>query len=165
MLLDWHLAASVVARLIRSEQRQAAVSLEGKSAGGAAATALKARAAAGAGTASRPVVAGHHRKKPWPSSARECKAVYAVIAQLQQDGFRTSMRCQVLGVHGSAYYAWQRGRIRERPQEDAELASDSIHPLASSAALWRASDCAELLHHGRSCGVVRVGCCGEWDFR
>jgi putative transposase len=47
--------------------------------------------------------------------------VYAVIGRLQQEGFATAALCEVLGVHRSRYYAWQRGSQGCRALEDAEL--------------------------------------------
>jgi transposase InsO family protein len=47
--------------------------------------------------------------------------VYAVIARLQQEGFSTARLCEVLEVHRSRYYAWQRGSLGCRAREDAEL--------------------------------------------
>jgi transposase InsO family protein len=47
--------------------------------------------------------------------------VFAVIARLQEEGFATAMLCEVLEVHRSRYYAWQRGSHGCRAQEDAEL--------------------------------------------
>jgi transposase InsO family protein len=44
-----------------------------------------------------------------------------VIARLQEEGFATAMLCEVLEVHRSRYYAWQRGSRSCRAHEDAEL--------------------------------------------
>jgi len=47
--------------------------------------------------------------------------VYAVIARMQQDGFATATLCEVLEVHRSRYYAWQRGSESRRGREDSQL--------------------------------------------
>lgn len=44
-----------------------------------------------------------------------------MIARLQQDGFATATLCEVLEVHRSRYYAWQRGSESRRAREDSEL--------------------------------------------
>lgn len=44
-----------------------------------------------------------------------------MIARLQPEGFATATLCEVLGVHRSRYYAWQRGSQGCRALEDAEL--------------------------------------------
>ena len=44
-----------------------------------------------------------------------------MIGRLQQEGFATATLCEVLGVHRSRYYAWQRGSQGCRALEDAEL--------------------------------------------
>jgi transposase InsO family protein len=47
--------------------------------------------------------------------------VYGVIGRLQQEGFPAAALCGVLGVHRSGYYAWQRGSLSVRAQEDERL--------------------------------------------
>ena len=44
-----------------------------------------------------------------------------MIARLQQEGFTTARLCEVLEVHRSRYYAWQRGSLGCRARQDAEL--------------------------------------------
>ncbi len=44
-----------------------------------------------------------------------------MIGHLQQDGFATAALCEVLEVHRSRYYAWQRGSLSRRAREDADL--------------------------------------------
>ena len=44
-----------------------------------------------------------------------------MIGRLQQEGFPAAALCGVLGVHRSGYYAWRRGSLSVRAQEDERL--------------------------------------------
>ena len=61
-------------------------------------------------------------KKALAIFSQSVEQVYAVIGRLQRRvGFATAALCEVLGVHRSRYYAWQRGSQGCRTLEDAEL--------------------------------------------
>jgi putative transposase len=84
--------------------------------------------------------------------------VYAVIGQLQQDGFATATLCEVLKVQRSCYYAWRRRIQGQRAREDAEL-----KPLIREI-FWEHKRrygarriFQELSSRQKRCGVERVG--------
>jgi transposase InsO family protein len=84
--------------------------------------------------------------------------VFAVIGQLQQDGFPTVALCRVLGVHRSRYYAWRRGRPSDRDREDAELKPRIREIFWEHKRRYGARRIAqELSSGGKGCGVGRVG--------
>ena len=84
--------------------------------------------------------------------------VYAVIGQLQQDGFAAAVLCEVLEVQRSCYYAWRRGSQSKRARKDAEL-----KPLIREI-FWEHKRrygarriVEELAASEKRCGVGRVG--------
>jgi putative transposase len=83
--------------------------------------------------------------------------VYAVIARLQQEGFATATLCEVLGVHRSRYYAWQRGSQGHRVLEDAELKPLIREIFWEHQRRYGARRIArELSSRNRCCGMGRV---------
>ena len=81
-----------------------------------------------------------------------------MIGRLQQDGFAAATLCEVLEVHRSCYYAWRRGILSRRAQED-----EVLKPLVGEI-FWehrrrygarRISK--ELSSRGKRCGVARAG--------
>jgi transposase InsO family protein len=83
--------------------------------------------------------------------------VYAVIGRLQQEGFATATLCEVLGVHRSRYYAWQRGSQGCRALEDAELKPLIREIFWEHKRRYGARRIAhELSSRNQSCGVGRV---------
>ena len=83
--------------------------------------------------------------------------VYAAISRLQQDGFATAALCEVLGVHRSRYYAWQRGSQGSRALEDAELKPLIREIFWDHKQRYGARRIAqELAAHNKCCGVGRV---------
>jgi transposase InsO family protein len=79
-----------------------------------------------------------------------------VVGCLQQDGFAISRLCEVLRVHRSCYYAWQRNPSSRR-QED-----ESLKPLIREI-FWEHKRrygarriAQELPTRGQCCGVSRV---------
>jgi len=80
-----------------------------------------------------------------------------VIARLQQEGFATATLCEVLGVHRSRYYAWQRGSQGCRALEDAELKPLIREIFWEHKRRYGARRIAqELSSRNRCCGVGRV---------
>jgi putative transposase len=83
--------------------------------------------------------------------------VYAVIGRLQQEGFATATLCEVLGVHRSRYYAWQRGSQGCRALEDAELKPLIREIFWEHKRRYGARRIAqELSSRNQCCGVGRV---------
>jgi putative transposase len=83
--------------------------------------------------------------------------VYAVIGHLQQEGFATATLCEVLGVHRSRYYAWQRGSQGCRALEDAELKPLIREIFWENERRYEARRIArELASRNKCCGVGRV---------
>jgi putative transposase len=79
-----------------------------------------------------------------------------VIARLQQEGFATATLCEVLGVHRSRYYAWQRGSRSCRVLEDAELKPLIREVFWEHKRRYGARRIARELSSKRRCGVGRV---------
>jgi transposase InsO family protein len=83
--------------------------------------------------------------------------VYAVIRRLQQEGFATAALCEVLGVHRSRYYAWQRGSQGCRALEDEELKPLIREIFWEHERRYGARRIArDLSAHNKCCGVDRV---------
>jgi len=81
-----------------------------------------------------------------------------VIGQLQQDGFATATLCEVLDVHRSGYYAWQRGGQCRRAREDAELKPLIREIFWEHKRRYGARRIShELSSRRKCCGVGRVG--------
>ena len=80
-----------------------------------------------------------------------------MIGRLQQEGFATATLCEVLGVHRSRYYVWQRGSQGCRALEDAELKPLIREIFWEHKRRYGARRIArELSSRDRSCGVGRV---------
>lgn len=80
-----------------------------------------------------------------------------MIGRLRQDGFSTATLCEVLGVHRSRYYAWQRGSQGCRALEDAELKPLIREIFWEHKRRYGARRIAqELLSRNQGCGVGRV---------
>lgn len=80
-----------------------------------------------------------------------------MIARLQQEGFATATLCEVLGVHRSRYYSWQRGSQGCRALEDAELKPLIREIFWEHKRRYGARRIArELSSRNRCCGVGRV---------
>ncbi|MEM7315084.1 MAG: IS3 family transposase [Planctomycetota bacterium] len=80
-----------------------------------------------------------------------------MIAQLRQDGFPLATLCEVLAVHRSRYYAWQRGTESRRAQEDSELKPLIREIFWEHKRRYGARRIArELLSRNKLCGVGRV---------
>jgi len=80
-----------------------------------------------------------------------------VIGRLQQEGFATATLCEVLGVHRSRYYAWQRGSQGCRALEDAELKPLIREIFWEHKRRYGARRIAqELSSRNQRCGVGRV---------
>lgn len=80
-----------------------------------------------------------------------------MIARIQQEGFATATLCEVLGVHRSRYYAWQRGSQGCRAREDAELKPLIREIFWEHKRRYGARRIArELSSRSRCCGVGRV---------
>jgi transposase InsO family protein len=84
--------------------------------------------------------------------------VYAVIGQLQQDGWPTARLCEVLKVHRSGYYAWRQGSQSRRAREDSvlkplirEIFWDHKRRYGARRIAW------ELSSRNHCCSVSRVG--------
>jgi transposase InsO family protein len=83
--------------------------------------------------------------------------VYGVIGRLHQEGFAIARLCEVLGVHRSSYYAWQRGSQSCRAVEDAELKPLIREVFWEHERRYGARRIArELSARNKSCGVERV---------
>jgi putative transposase len=83
--------------------------------------------------------------------------VYAVIAHLHQEGLATATLCEVLEVHRSRYYAWQRGSHSCRTLEDGELKPLIREIFWEHQRRYGARRIArELSSRKRCCGVGRV---------
>ena len=83
--------------------------------------------------------------------------MYAVIARLHEEGFATARLCEVLGVHRSRYYAWQRGSQGCRSLEDAELKPLIREIFWEHERRYGARRIArELSARNEGCGVERV---------
>ena len=84
--------------------------------------------------------------------------VYAVIEQLQQDGFATVALCEVLKVQRSCYYAWRRGSQSRRAREDATWKPLIREIFWEHKRRYGARRIAqELSSRQACCGVRRVG--------
>ena len=84
--------------------------------------------------------------------------VYAVIGQLQQDGFAVASLCKVLEVQRSRYYAWRRGSQSQRAREDAKLKPLIREIFWEHKRRYGARRIAqELSSRQECCGVGRVG--------
>ena len=80
-----------------------------------------------------------------------------MIGRLQQEGFATATLCEVLGVHRSRYYAWQRGSHGCRAVEDAELKPLIREIFWEHERRYGARRIArELSARNKGCGVERV---------
>lgn len=80
-----------------------------------------------------------------------------MIGRLHQEGFATARLCEVLGVHRSRYYAWQRGSQGCRALEDAELKPLIREIFWEHERRYGARRIArELLARNKGCGVERV---------
>lgn len=80
-----------------------------------------------------------------------------MIARLQQDGFAIARLCDVLGVHRSRFYAWQRGSQSRRVQEDSELKPLIREIFWEHKRRYGARRIArELSSRNHRCGVGRV---------
>lgn len=80
-----------------------------------------------------------------------------MIGRLQQEGFATARLCEVLGVHRSRYYAWQRGSQGCRALEDAELKPLIREIFWEHKRRYGARRIArELASRNQCCGVGRV---------
>ena len=80
-----------------------------------------------------------------------------MIGRLRQDGFATATLCEVLGVHRSRYYAWQRGTQGCRALEDAELKPLIREIFWEHKRRYGARRIAQELSSGnKCCGVGRV---------
>ena len=80
-----------------------------------------------------------------------------MIARLQQDGFAIATLCEVLEVHRSRYYTWQRGSQSRRAQEDSELKPLIREIFWEHKRRYGARRIArELWSRNRRCGVGRV---------
>jgi len=116
------------------------------------------RAGVGKGIASGGARARHPKKSLGHFQPENVEQVYAVIGDLQQDGFATVTLCQALAVHRSGYYAWQRGSQSRRAQQDAELKPLIREIFWEHRRRYGARRIAqELLSRGKCCGVERVG--------
>lgn len=83
--------------------------------------------------------------------------MYAVIVRLHEEGFATARLCEVLGVHRSRYYAWQRGSQGCRSLEDAELKPLIREIFWENERRYGARRIArELSARNKGCGVERV---------
>ena len=84
--------------------------------------------------------------------------VYAVIGDLQEDGFATATLCEVLEVHRSRYYAWRRGNRSHRAKEDEDLKPLIREIFWEHKRRYGARRIAqELPSRRKRCGVGRVG--------
>ena len=84
--------------------------------------------------------------------------VYALIGQLQQDGFATATLCEVLEVQRSCYYAWRRGSQSQHAREDGELKPLIREIFWEHKRRYGARRIArELPSRQKICGVGRVG--------
>jgi len=80
-----------------------------------------------------------------------------VISSLQQDGYAVATLCEVLEVHRSRYYAWQRGSESHRAQEDSELKPLIREIFWEHKRRYGARRIArELSSRNKRCGVGRV---------
>jgi len=80
-----------------------------------------------------------------------------VIVRLHEEGFATARLCEVLGVHRSRYYAWQRGSQGCRSLEDAELKPLIREIFWENERRYGARRIArELSARNKGCGVERV---------
>lgn len=80
-----------------------------------------------------------------------------MIGRLQHEGFATATLCEVLGVHRSRYYAWQRGGQSGRAIKDAELKPLVRDIFWEHERRYGARRIArELSAHNHCCGVDRV---------
>lgn len=80
-----------------------------------------------------------------------------MIVRLHEEGFATARLCEVLGVHRSRYYAWQRGSQGCRSLEDAELKPLIREIFWENERRYGARRIArELSARNKGCGVERV---------
>lgn len=80
-----------------------------------------------------------------------------MIGRLQHESYATTRLCEVLGVHRSRYYAWQRGSQSRRVREDAELKPLIREVFWEHQRRYGARRIAqELSARGHHCGVGRV---------
>jgi transposase InsO family protein len=84
--------------------------------------------------------------------------VYAVIADLREQGFPVAALCQSLGVSRSGYYAWKEGRRSSRAEEDRRLMPQVRSVFREHKRRYGARRISsELSWRGTCCGTRRVG--------
>ena len=84
--------------------------------------------------------------------------MYAVVAQLQQEGFALTALCQSLGVSRSSFYAHQQDAASRRVQEDQRLKRLIEKIFREHERRYGARRIAkELAAQHQRCSVGRVG--------